>query len=149
MKMLESRLDGNGTEKAIRIGNRMRDARKDAGYTIRELADKMDISPTHLNRIEKGERLMDSVEKLILFCEICRVPIEDYLVLCGMDLSETDTPIRRAFPSIRTREEEEAIASFAKTITTKNLTSDNITQMLNAAIAFADFCDKQNQGSQE
>ena len=145
MKMLESRLDGIGTKKAIAIGNRMREARKDAGYTIRELAEKMDISPTHLNRIEKGERLMDSVEKLILFCEICRVPIEDYLVLCGMELSDADTPIRRAFPSIRTKEEEEAIASFAKAVTTKNLTADNITQMLNAAIAFADFCDKQNQ----
>ena len=145
MKMLESRLDGIGTEKAIAIGNRMREARKDAGYTIRELAEKMDISPTHLNRIEKGERLMDSVEKLILFCEICRVPIEDYLILCGMELSDADTPIRRAFPSIRTKEEEEAIASFAKAVTTKNLTADNITQMLNAAIAFADFCDKQNQ----
>ena len=60
MKMLESRLDGIGTKKAIAIGNRMREARKDAGYTIRELAEKMDISPTHLNRIEKGERLMDS-----------------------------------------------------------------------------------------
>ena len=145
MKMLESRLDGIGTKKAIAIGNRMREARKDAGYTIRELAEKMDISPTHLNRIEKGERLMDSVEKLILFCEICRVPIEDYLVLCGMELSDADTPIRRAFPSIRTKEEEEAIAPFAKAVTTKNLTADNITQMLNAAIAFADFCDKQNQ----
>lgn len=145
MKMLESRMDGIGTERAIAIGSRMREARKDAGYTIRELADKMDISPTHLNRIEKGERLMDSIEKLILFCEICRVPIEEYLVLCGMKLSDKDTPIYRAFPSIRTREEEEAIAAFAKTITTKNLTADNITQMLNTAIAFADFCDKQNQ----
>lgn len=145
MKMLESRMDGIGTEKAIAIGNKMREARKDAGYTIRELAERMDISPTHLNRIEKGERLMDSVEKLILFCEICRVPIEDYLVLCGMKLSDEDTLVRRAFPSIRSKEEEEAIAAFAKAVTTKNLTAENITQMINTAIAFADFCDKQNQ----
>lgn len=143
MKMLESRMDGRETVKALRIGERMRLDRKSAGYTIREIAEKIDISPTHLTRIERGERLMDSVEKLILFCEVCSVPVEDYLVLAGMTIPSTT--IRKAFPAIQSQEEEDAISAFAKAITSNKLTSENITQMLNTAIAFAEFCDKQNQ----
>ena len=123
----------------------MREDRKNAGLTIRALAEKMDISPTHLTRMESGERLMDSVVKLISFCDACSVPIEKYLVLCGMKVPETDTPVRRAFPVISSQEQEEAIVAFAKLITSKNLTNDNITQMLDTATAFADFCDKKNQ----
>ncbi len=67
----------------MKIGEAMRDDRKQAGYSIRELAEKLDMSPVHLNRIEKGERPMDSVEKLTLFCDICKTPITKYLALYG------------------------------------------------------------------
>lgn len=82
---------------------------------------------------------------LIRFCSVCQVPIEKYLVLCGMHLSENDTPIRRAFPTVKTPEQEQAIAAFAETICSKKLTPEDITQMLNTAIAYADFCNKKNQ----
>ena len=141
----ESYMDEMGSDRAKIIGENMRDDRKAARYTIRELAEKIDVSPTHLNRIEKGERLMDSVDKLIRFCAVCQVPIEKYLVLSGMRLPEKDTPIRRAFPTIETPEQEQAIAAFAETICSKKLTPEDITQMLNTAIAYADFCDKKNR----
>ncbi len=141
----ESYMDEMGSDRAKIIGENMRDDRKAARYTIRELAEKIDISPTHLNRIEKGERLMDSVDKLIRFCRICQVPIEKYLVLCGMQISEEDTPIRRAFPAAKKPEQEQAIAAFAETICSKKLTQEDITQILNTAIAYADFCDKKKQ----
>ena len=140
----ESYMDEIGSERSGIIGKNMAADRKAAGYTIRELAEKMDISPTHLNRMEKGERLMDSVAKLIIFCDVCRVPIEKYLTLCGMRISEKDTPIRRAFPAIENEEQENAIDAFAKMITSKKLTSEDITQILNTAVAYADFCDKRN-----
>ena len=140
----ESYMDEMGSDRAKIIGENMRDDRKAARYTIRDLAEKIDVSPTHLNRIEKGERLMDSVDKLIRFCEVCQVPIEKYLVLCGMRISEKDTPIRRAFPAIENPEQEQAIAAFAETICSKKLTPEDITQILNTAIAYADFCDKKN-----
>ena len=103
-----------------------------------------DFSPTHLTRIESGERLMDSIESLILFCDACHVPIDKYLVLCGMQRPEKDTPTRRAFPAIETGEQENAINTFAKMITSKKLTTEDITQILTTAIAYADFCDKKN-----
>ena len=138
-------MEERGTAHSREIGNAMREDRKAKGYTIRELAIKMEVSPTHLTRIESGERLMDSVEKLILFCDACEVPIEKYLVLCGMKGPAKDTPIRRAFPAIKDDQQESAVATFAKLIASKDLTPENIQQMLNTAIAFADFCDKQNQ----
>lgn len=149
MKMLESRIENMGSEHAKAIGDRMRTARKEAGLTIRELAARMGISPTHLNRMENGERLMDSVQNLISFCEICHVPIEDFLILCGMKITDSEMPVYRAFPAIRSKEEAEAISQFAKAITSRSLTNENISQMVNTAIAFADFCDKQNQQNQQ
>lgn len=145
MKILDNRMEERGTEHSRKIGNAMREDRKNAGYTIRELAEKMGISPTHLTRIESGERLMDSVKQLTLFCDACRVPIYKYLILCGMKSTENDSPVRRAFSAIQTEEQEEAVSVFANLLTSRNLTPENIRQMLNTAIAFADFCDKQNQ----
>lgn len=145
MRMLDGRIEERGTEVSRRIGTAMREDRKDAGFTIRELAEKMNISPTHLTRIESGERLMDSIESLILFCEACHVPIDKYLVLCGLNNLEMDTPIRRAFPAVKSTQQEKAISTFARLITSKDLSEENILQILNTAIAFADFCDKQNQ----
>lgn len=145
MRMLDGRIEERGTEVSRRIGAAMREDRKEAGFTIRDLAEKMKISPTHLTRIESGERLMDSIESLILFCNACHVPIDKYLALCGSNTISLDTPLRRALPAIKTEQQEEAISVFAKLITSKDLTEDNIQQMLNTAIAFADFCDKQNQ----
>lgn len=145
MRMLDNRMDGIGSEKAIKLGKRMHDARKNAGYTIRELAELLDISPTHLNRMEKGDRLMDSIEKLILFCELCHVSIEEFLILAGMKPQEGITPIQRAFPTVTTQTEENAITAFVQIITSKKLTDANIEQMLNTALAYAEFCDKQNQ----
>ena len=138
-------MDEMGSDRAKLIGQNMLNDRKEAGFTIRALAEKLEISPTHLNRMEKGERLMDSVSKLIQFCSVCHVPIEKYLVLCGMPVSEKDTLTRRAFPAIQSDEQEEAINTFAKIITTKNLSSDDITQILNNAISYAEFCDNKNQ----
>lgn len=66
----------------MKIGEAMREDRKNAGYSIRELAEKLDMNPIRLNRIEKGERLMD-FEKLTLFCDICKTPITKYLALYG------------------------------------------------------------------
>jgi len=149
MEMLESRIENIDPERAKAIGDRMRIARKEAGFTIRELAARMEISPTYLNRMENGKRLMDSVQNLISFCEICQVPIEDFLVLCGMKIPDSEAPIYRAFPAIKNEKQAEAISQFAKAITSKTLTDENISQMVNTAIAFADFCDKQNQETQQ
>ena len=141
----EENLTNWGSDWAQKVGGMIREDRKAAGYTIRELAEKIEISPTHLNRMEKGDRPLDSTKTLVRICDVCHVPVERYLVMFGMRLSEMNTPVRRAFPAVESPQQEEAITTFAKLITSKDLTPENINQMLNTAIAFADFCDKQNQ----
>lgn len=141
----EEYLTNWGSEWAQKVGGMIREDRKAAGYTIRELAEKIEISPTHLNRMEKGDRPLDSTKTLVRICDVCHIPIERYLVMFGMRLSEMNTPIRRAFPSIKNSEQEKAISTFAKLVTSDNLSAENVQQMLNTAIAYADFCDRQNR----
>lgn len=144
MKMLDSRIEGNGSQRAIEIGKAMKDARIAAGLGLRETAGIIGVSPTHLARIESGERLMDSLEKLIAFCELVHEPIEKYLVIAGMNIPDQQTPVRKAFPSITTDEQEQALTSFARIITSLKLTPDDYIQLINSATAYAEFCDKKN-----
>lgn len=141
----ESYTEERGSERAKAIGENMRNDRKAARYTIRQLAELIDVSPTHLNRMEKGDRLMDSIAKLIRFCDVCQVPVEKYLVLCGLDYPNNESLIRRAFPMIKTDEQEKAISTFAEVITAGYLSNDNITQILNNAMAYAAYCQKQQE----
>lgn len=134
------------SEWAKKVGGMIREDRKNAGFKVREFAEVIGISPTYLTRMEKGERPLDSTKTLVRICKACHVPIEKYLAMFGMEYSGRDTPIRRAFPTITTEQEEEAIAFFANLITLSNLAPDNITQILNVATAYAEFCEKQNEG---
>ena len=135
----------NGSDRAKKIGEAMRRDRKEARYTIRQLAEIIDVSPTHLNRMEKGLRIMDSIEKLIRFCDACHVPIDGYLSLCGLQYAgNNQDPIGRAFPQIRTSEQKDAINSFANIILSHDLSKEELEQILKNTMAYADFCSKSN-----
>ena len=41
----------------LQIGQRLRDMRKNKKYTIEELGDRMGISVSHVNQIERGSRI--------------------------------------------------------------------------------------------
>lgn len=144
MKQYASQQEGQGSELAIRIGAKMRADRKAAGYTLIEAADRIDVSQTHLTRLEKGDRLFDSVDKLIQWCNVVRVPIEGYLELMGWENKGATSLVRKAFPAITTDEQEAAINAFADLIIKKNLSPADMIQMVNAATAYAEFCDKNN-----
>ena len=138
-----------GSDWALSVGKQIREDRKNVGLTIRELAEEIGISPTHLNRIENGERPLDSTKTLIRICQVCRVPLEKYLVMYGLRLNKDDTPVRRAFPRIENSAQEDAIVKFADLLISNNLTTDNIASMLNTATAFAEFCDKKNKAAKQ
>lgn len=138
----EGRREEIVTERARMIGEQFCNDRKNARYTIRDLAALLEISPTHLNRIEKGYRLLDSIGTLIRFCELCQVPINKYLLLYGMKYTEDSTPVRKAFPAIRTTDQEKAVIDFEEIITSGNLSTDDLRQIRDIVTAYADFCRK-------
>lgn len=141
----EGRREEVVTERARIIGDAMRKDRKDARYTIREMAKLLDLSATHLNRMENGYRLLDSIETLIRFCEILDVPIDKYLRLCGMTYKDSGTAVSKAFPAVESQDQENAITAFAQTITSRRLTADDLAQILDNVTAYADFCTGRNK----
>lgn len=51
------RCGGSGKEPDLQeIGGRIRDARVNAGLTLRELARRLDMSPVYISDIENGNR---------------------------------------------------------------------------------------------
>ena len=144
MNVLDNRTEGNGSELAIEIGKKMNKARIAFGYSLRELAGLMNISATHLNRIEKGERILDSIDLLISFCKNCHEPIEDYLIMLGWQSPENTTPIRKAFPAIETTEQEDTITALSRIIVTRRLNKEDMDQIVINVTAYANYCDIKN-----
>ena len=53
----------------LQIGQRLRDMRRSKKYTIEELGDRMGISVSHVNQIERGSRNM-SMELFVGFINL-------------------------------------------------------------------------------
>jgi transcriptional regulator with XRE-family HTH domain len=53
----------------LQIGQKLRDMRRGKKYTVEELGDRMGISVSHVNQIERGSRNM-SMELLVRFINI-------------------------------------------------------------------------------
>lgn len=70
----------------LQIGQKLRDMRKGKKYTVEELGDRMGISVSHVNQIERGSRNM-SMELLVRFINIYDTDANSIL----MDISELKT----------------------------------------------------------
>lgn len=137
--------DDFNEELAKKVGHKMVQDRKAAGFSTRAIAAKLGYSPTHYNRMENGQRLFHDVEKLILFCKFCHVNLEEYLVLYGLPLPQNTSMIRRVFPAIENLDQESAIISMANIITSNKLTKEELEQMISMAKVFAMCCGTQKQ----
>lgn len=67
----------------LQIGQKLRDMRKGKKYTVEELGDRMGISVSHVNQIERGSRNM-SMELLVRFINILDTDANSIL----MDISD-------------------------------------------------------------
>lgn len=126
-------------------GQYLREKRLQRGYSIRRLAEEANCSASYLNRIEHGQRRLDSMANIILLASILDFPVSELLQLTGLPDSEMLSPIRTAFPGIQTRHQEIIITKFASLITAGTLSDEQMDQMIFNATAFKEYCQKCNQ----
>ena len=66
------------TRKYQKLLNALRQARKDAGLTQLEVAEKLDTYASYVSKCESGERRIDVIE-LAGFCRVYGVELGDFL----------------------------------------------------------------------
>ena len=64
---------------AVLLGKRLKKARLDKGYTQEYVAEQIDLSVSHLSKIECGKKSV-YVNKLAQWCDALETPIETFLV---------------------------------------------------------------------
>jgi len=89
------------------FGKRLKDLRKEKGWTQKELANRLEIRYSHLNKYENGMHA-PPLEKLIQLAELFDVSL-DFLV---MGLPMEDSPIRneslhKRFKTLETFDDED------------------------------------------
>ena len=63
---------------SVILGKRLQAARNQKGYTQEYIAEKIDLTPEHVSRIENGKKDV-YLRKLALWCDALDVPIEEML----------------------------------------------------------------------
>jgi transcriptional regulator with XRE-family HTH domain len=121
------------------LGDYIRNRRQELGMTIKELAEKINCSPTHVTRIELHQRKCDSMQLLVDFANALNVPTERLLDLAGQALPESDDFLRRAIPSIKNDYQKQIITEFAQLITGNSLTKPEMQQLILQATAMVEF----------
>ncbi|MGN0990840.1 MAG: helix-turn-helix domain-containing protein [Candidatus Ventricola sp.] len=66
------------------IGQNIRAARKEAGLTQEQIAERLKMSQLHFGRLERGERPA-SLEQIALIAQTLRVPLASLLNGCVME----------------------------------------------------------------
>lgn len=59
------------------IGQRMRQLRKDNGWTLTELAEKIQISQPYLSQIERGDK-QPPVDVIVNVCKTLDIPLSQF-----------------------------------------------------------------------
>ncbi|MCM1508638.1 MAG: helix-turn-helix transcriptional regulator [Ruminococcus flavefaciens] len=128
-----------------RLGQHIRELRKERGLTIKELSEIVGCSTTHITRIELGQRRIDSMSLMIAFSHALNVPTEELLSISGQSIQQSESLVRVAFPSISTDQQEMAITEIASLITGNELTSGQLQHLIDQAVAYAEYCDRKNK----
>lgn len=141
MKVIEKNSVASQEQEDIdpRVGDRIRDARKSKGMTVRELAEKAGCSATLITRIELHQRRIDSMALMVSIAEALNIQVEELLTLAGQGLQGIDSYLRLAFPTIKHQYQEEAVSAFVKLITNCRLTEDELWQVLLNTTAMSEY----------
>ncbi|MBQ7886215.1 MAG: helix-turn-helix transcriptional regulator [Clostridia bacterium] len=73
------------------IGQNIRTARKEAGLTQEQMAEKLKMSQLHFGRLERGERPA-SLEQIAQIAQVLRVPLASLLGGCVLEEDFSEKP---------------------------------------------------------
>jgi transcriptional regulator with XRE-family HTH domain len=62
----------------LRLGERIRDARQERGFTLKQFADRVATSPARLSQIE-NDRLRLDIEELLKFADVLSMPLDRFV----------------------------------------------------------------------
>jgi len=127
-----------------RLGKRIREVRRAKEMTIKELADIIGCSPTHVTRIETAKRRIDSTSLLVKFAQALGLPSEELITLAGMGVADVNSLTQVAYPGVKTEKQKEVLDELSKLITNMNLTNEQLDILLMQATAFAEYCNRNN-----
>jgi transcriptional regulator with XRE-family HTH domain len=75
----------------VTLGSALRKRREEAGLSITEMASRLQVSPSHLSRLERDEIAHPSANLLQRITKCCGIRPEDLYALTGL-LLPTDLP---------------------------------------------------------
>lgn len=127
-----------------RLGKRIREVRRAKEMTIKELADMIGCSPTHVTRIETAKRRIDSTSLLVKFAQALGLPSEELITLAGMGVTDVTSLTQVAYPGVKTDKQKEVLNELSKLVTNMNLTDEQLDSLLVQATAFAEYCSRNN-----
>lgn len=76
---------------ALTFGSTLRKLREEAGLSITDMADKLEVSPSHLSRLERDEAKHPSAKLLLRMMQRYGLRPENFYALTGL-LLPTDLP---------------------------------------------------------
>lgn len=86
---------------ADELGDRLRQVRKMRGWSLRETAERAEISPAYLQKLESGQVQGPSPHMLHSLAEHLRVPYSNLMELAGY-VVPGDSEERRGLPGVNT-----------------------------------------------
>lgn len=127
------------------FGERIRHAREERGFTVRELASMIGCSAAQLTRLELANRRVGNAKWLKNLAEVLCIPYDELAKLAGSEYETGEVSLlKRALPSIVTPSQERAIGEFASVITRFRLSEVQLMQLVELTRGMAQYYEQQN-----
>ena len=92
-----------------KVGNEIRKRRKELGYTVIDLSNKVNYSKTHISKVENGLRV-PSIEFLYRVCDVLNLPSEKIIVPL-YSRKDVWNDLKENLPPFKSKKQEESMTN--------------------------------------
>ena len=131
------------------IGKYLRQRRLAKRMSMREVAEKADVSHTEIYRIESGEREYPSIRVLTALGKALNIPNDEILRLAGYKSEDDDNVplMERLFPELKTDKLQDTAQRIIDGLARNNdLEDSDYDALVNQMDMFLDFAKKNRNG---